>query len=270
MIYEKTYHTEAIRSEVENESYLDGRIGFWGRVTSVDAESMTCSVYSDTKFEYKDIPVACKEWVSENEEFVSAERNLPPVGAVVFVLTPTKTISGAFILCSGYSRGDENLHTLYSNFSEKDKKATLREKKTCSGWTISEDYETGRLSLNSHDEQIQIAVSPTDNLERDSSKEISIKAWNTKIQITDKGLFIQTDGDSSIRSSGDMDISVGGSLLASIGADLEAVCEGNLAAEIKGKSTLTVTDDIEINAEGKNITLNADSFAIGESFEVTK
>lgn len=278
MIVQKYFNAETKRKGLENEAYFDNRIGFWGRVTFIDSENMTCSVLSDTGFEYKNIPVVTKEWISENENYISAERNLPPINAVVFVLMPTHTISGAFIFCSGYARGNDNLKTLFSEDYNKEDKATIREKKTCSGWSVKENYESGNLSLLSHNENIQIKINPNDDEKHNEGKQILIKAWNSEIQITEKGISIKTEGDSSLRAGGDMDITVEGNLSANVNQDCNVFCEGDFFGEftkdcdlqIEGKTNIEVKDDIEINAEGKNINIITDKFTIGESLEVVK
>ena len=136
-IIRNVHKINADSPDINNNNYLKGRIGFWALVTAVNSRNNTVTVVSDTGYELKNIPVVSGEWVTvdENKNYIPSQRNLPPVNSRVFVLTPTYTAVGAFVLCSGFSRGDENIRTLWAaNENELEDKNNCREVKTQGGF----------------------------------------------------------------------------------------------------------------------------------------
>lgn len=142
------------------------------------------------------LPVISREWVNKNDSFVSCSRNLPPVGTRVFVLMPTGTIAGAFVLCSGYTPADNDTHTLFE-----ENKETESKKITCGGWTESEDYATGNKSIKSKDENIEITLTPNSSA--------SITAFNHSITIDSNGITINSDEEININTDKDLKINAG-------------------------------------------------------------
>lgn len=173
----------------ENHTYLENRIGFWATVTEVNAESNTVRVISDTKQEYDGIPVVSREWVSSNDNYVTGARNLPPVGSWVFVLTPTRTITGSFVLCSGYTRGDSSNHVLF----EKDKEK-ISAKKTVGGWLLEENYDNGDVKIANNDETISLT------LENSEEGKITLKANETTVTIEKNNVSLNIKGDISLET----------------------------------------------------------------------
>lgn len=173
---------------------IDGRIGFWADVKEVDSSKNRVNVIADTGQFLQGIPVYSEEWVrpKNKEDRFTASINLPPVGARVFILMPTGTIAGAFVLCSGYPYGDEATKKLFSSNDKNEIKKGNNQKKriTQGGWTETENYETGNKTLISEDEKIKIKLNATD---KDSEKKgIYIEAFDYKINITpDNGLQIE-------------------------------------------------------------------------------
>ena len=211
-----TFKRKAIfdNSPFSNKNALDERIGFWADVTEVNSEANTCNILSDTGFPFRNIPVATKEWITPksvatetytDRNYTTAERNLPPVGSRVFVLTPTKTIAGAFILCSGYTYGDKETHTLFEANKE-----GIRETKTQGGWTKQEFYKNGNVYLESNDSNIKLEINVADDTDNSKEKKLTLSAWNTEITITEEGLSVTLPEDLTINISGDANINVDG------------------------------------------------------------
>lgn len=227
-----------IDGNTNKQSFLDGRCGFWADVIAVNSCNNSVDVIADIGVTYRNIPVMSREWVNadKNKDYVTAERYLPPKGARVFILTPTHTISGAFVLCSGYVRGETETHTLYAqNDSEQSDKNTEQARVTQGGWTVTEDYNNGNKNLVSQDENIKIAVNTTKNAQKSQEKEVAITAWNTEIHITDQGLEIKLPASAKCdltAASGDINISAGGSGKVNLTADLGKLTIGNTTAKL--------------------------------------
>ena len=221
-----------------SKNFLDGRCGFWADVIAVNSENNSVDVIADIGVTYRNIPVSSQEWVNadENKDYVTAQRYLPPIGARVFVLTPSHTIEGAFVLCSGYVRGETATHTLYAkNSNEVDDKNNTAERITQGGWKVTEDYNNGNKNFVSQDEKIKIAVNTTKNTQKSQNKEVAITAWNTEIHITDQGLEIKLPANAKCdltAANGDINISAGGSGKVNLTADLGQLNIGNTTAKL--------------------------------------
>jgi len=188
-----------------NRSYLDGRVGFWGNVTGIDSTKNRVHVMADIGFEYVGIPVVSHEWVNADDTngIVSGSRNLPPIGSRVFVFTPTKTITGAFVLCSGYATGDIKTHKIFSDESEKETNNKIKESISPSGWNESEDYSTGIKKLKSKDGNIELTMDP--------SEAITIKGWKHIIKITENGIVLDnTQTNTNVQITTDKNIQLSG------------------------------------------------------------
>lgn len=194
MIVKRNIHkTNAEAPHLPEGNYLANRIGFWAIVKEVNSLNNTVTVVSDTGFEYPNIQVVSDEWVTvdDSKDYIPSTRNLPPKNSRVFVLTPTFTAVGAFVLCSGFSRGDENIRTLWaSSESELDNKNNCRETKTQGGWDITEEYKNGNFKAASNDGNIEINVNPAADSQKSQNKEISVKAWGNTITINEDGISI--------------------------------------------------------------------------------
>lgn len=174
-------------------SYKKNSIGFWGYVSAVNSDSLTVDVVDDTGVEYKYIPVSSKEWV--NADLSSGERNLPPVNTRVFVLMPTSTIQSAFILCSGFGRGqsDElsNFVCTSNDNTELEKYSNSKKIKSVDGWQKEIDNTSGNLKIISNDENIIL----DSKIKTESSNEnpnLSINVYGHTIVIDKDGLSITT------------------------------------------------------------------------------
>jgi hypothetical protein len=174
-------------------NYLKDRIGFWGLVTEQNSLNNTVTVVSDTGYELKNIPVKSDEWVTidDNKNYIPSQRNLPPPNSRVFVITPTYSAMGAFVLCSGFSRGDENIRTLWAKSkSELEDKNNCRETKTQGGWDIKEEYANGNFSAASNDNNIKFNVNTTEDTQKQQTKQVKLTAWNNEIIIDEQGISI--------------------------------------------------------------------------------
>ena len=167
-------------------------IGFWGYVTEVHSDTLTVNVIGDNGFKYYYIPVVSNTWV--NSDLKSGSRYLPPVNSRVFVLMPTKTIQGAFVLCSGFGmyeteeKADFNAEN--NNDDIKEKNESVRTK-TISGWEEKIDNKTGNYDLVSSDNNIQIHIQT--NKIKDVEKHISLTAWGTTIKIENGKIILDTN-----------------------------------------------------------------------------
>lgn len=189
------HKVNAVSKPLPGGNFLAKRFGFWGIVISQNSKNNTVTVVSDTGFEYKNIPVVSSEWVTvdENKNYIPSTRNLPPRNSRVFVLTPTYSANGAFVLCSGFSRGDENIRTLWAkDDNELESKNNSRETKTQGGWDKTENYTNGNLTFASNDNNITVDIQTVDDTEDTSKKKkIEIKAWNNQITINADGIVIK-------------------------------------------------------------------------------
>lgn len=191
---------------IAENNFLEKRIGFWGLVTEQNSKNNTITVVSDTGYEFKNIAVKSDEWVTvdNNKDYIPSTRNLPPKNSRVFVLTPTYSAVGAFVLCSGFSKGDENIRTLWAqNENELEEKNNSRETKTQGGWDIVEEYANGNFKAVSNDEKITLIVNPVENSQKSQSKEISLSAWDNVISITEDGLNFTDKNGNKIEATSD-------------------------------------------------------------------
>lgn len=193
---EINYHYEnAMPRQLDSQHRYKNRIGFWGDVIDVNSSNNTCSVVSDQGLEYIDIQVATTEWTNkaENKNFVACEKNLPPIGARVFVLVPNGNMASAFILCSGYPINETEYQTLFTkvdenksdeeNQKEIEKKNIVREKIKQSGWHEVENYETGNLLYESQKSDIKLEINLIKDDDNSQEKQILLKFWDNEIVI---------------------------------------------------------------------------------------
>ena len=190
-VVKNVHKTNVQAPKLPSGNYLEGRIGFWGLVKEVNSLNNSVTVISDTGFEYPNIPVKSDEWVTLDKDYVPSQRNLPPKNSRVFVLTPTHTATGAFILCSGFSRGDENIRTVWAkNENELEDKNNSRETITQGGWNITEEYSNGNYKAESKDGKIVFIANTTEDNNKSQSIEVSLKAWNCQIVVNKNGVTV--------------------------------------------------------------------------------
>ena len=203
-VIKNIHKTNAEAPHLNNDSYLKNRLGFWALVKDVNSKNNTVTVVSDTGFEYSNIPVKSDEWVTLKDNYIPSQRNLPPKNSRVFVLTPTFTAVGAFVLCSGFSRGDENIRTLWAaNDNELEDKNNSRETKTQGGWDITEEYANGNYKAASNDENIVFQANPVQDDDKSQNKEISLNAWGNTIVINEDGIAVTDANNNTVEATSD-------------------------------------------------------------------
>lgn len=246
MILKRVVHkTNFFPQHLNNENFLADRIGFWGIVIDQNSKMNSVTVVSDTGYQYDNLPVASGEWVTINDKknYIPSQRNLPPINSRVFVLTPTKTATGAFVLCSGFSRGDENIRELWAqNDDELEEKNNSRETKTQGGWDIIEDYSNGNSSIVSNDEEIQIFINTTENNNKEQSKEIKLLAWDNSIIINEDGISVTDINGNTINRTSN------GIYIEDKSGNIIETQQNNISISVKNGST--------IEMDASKITLN--------------
>lgn len=221
-IRRQVHNINALAPHLPEGNYLNGRIGFWGLVTAQNSLNNTVTVVSDTGYEFQNIGVISDEWVTvdDQKKYIPSTRNLPPKNSRVFVLTPTFSAVGAFVLCSGFSKGDENIRTLWAQSkSELEEKNNSRETKTQGGWDITEEYSNGNFSAESDDGKVKLNVGLVDK--NSDKKAVTLDAWDNTITINEDGITIKdknknvikmTNSDIQIIANGSSKIKIGNSL----------------------------------------------------------
>ena len=203
-VIKNIHKTNVQAPHLNNDSYLKNRIGFWALVKEVNSLNNTVTVVSDTGFEYSNIPVKSDEWVTLKDNYIPSQRNLPPKNSRVFVLTPTFTAVGAFVLCSGFSRGDENIRTLWAaNENELEDKNNSREVKIQGGWDITEEYANGNYKAVSNDENIEFQANPVQDDNKSQNKGISLNAWGNSIVINEDGITVTDANNNTVEATSD-------------------------------------------------------------------
>lgn len=258
MIVKRNVHkTNAEAPHLPEGNYLAKRIGFWGIVKEVNSINNTVTVISDTGFEYPNVQVKSDEWVTvdDSKDYIPSSRNLPPINSRVFVITPTYTAVGAFVLCSGFSRGDENIRKLWAaNESELEDKNDCRETKTQGGWDITEEYANGNFKAESNDKNITINVNTTENSQKSQPKEVSVTAWNNKVVINEDGISVIDCNGNTIKS-------ISKKILLEVVekqevADQEVIISKSSLSLENNKATLDIDSKSKIEATTSSVKIN--------------
>ena len=262
LITRNTHRINATQPPVPNNNYLAQRIGFWGLVSAQNSLNNTVTVISDTGYELKNIPVFSSEWVTvdDNKNYIPSTRNLPPVKSRVFVLTPTYTAVGAFVLCSGFSKGDENIRTLWAqNENELEAKNNCRETKTQGGWDIQEEYSNGNYSAKSNDENIIFTANTTQDDDKSQVKEVSLTAWENSIVINEDGISVTDKNGNTIQSTEDgiLVTDAKGNTIQSGIADNKELFKVEVVKKSEG--VVTERSSILLNSNKATITVGGDS-----------
>lgn len=248
-IRRQVHNINAKQTPLPEGNYLQHRIGFWGLVLEQNSMNNTVTVLSDTGFVYNNVPVMSTEWVTvdDKKDFIPSTRNLPPKNSRVFVLTPTYTAVGAFVLCSGFSRGDENIRTLWAqNENELEEKNGIRETKTQGGWDIQEVYENGNRNYTSHDEKVKLDVALVDK-DQDNKKSVTFEAWNNTIKIDEKGIVITDKNNNTITRDNE------GIKITDTNNNVITMNNKGISIKDKNSNEIKLTEtDIQVNANTSN------------------
>ena len=269
MIVKRQVHKiNADAPDIPNNNYMAKRIGFWALVIEQNSINNTVTVVSDTGFQYDNIPVISGEWVTvdQDKDYIPSQRNLPPKNSRVFVLTPTYSAAGAFVLCSGFSRGDENIRTLWAaNDNELEDKNNSRETITQGGWHKKEEYANGNYSVISNDENIKFNVNTTEDEDKEQPKEVSVTAWGNTIIINEDGLTV-IDKD-------------GNTIVSGLDSDDKKFLKLEVADKDEESGVITTSASILLNSDkitskvggnsGTTIVQSASSVKINDHLEVT-
>ncbi len=183
-------------NEVSPTEYGQSRTGFWAYVTAVHSDSLTVDLENFNGFKFHYVPVACREWVGKDGG--KGERNLPPVGSRVFVMMPTGTIQGGFVLCSGFSFNSVNEQADFRAAKDEDIEKFNSSKKIISnsGWTYEENLENGNISLVNGTQEIMIEAVNADDNEKNVKKNLKITAFGSSFSFDDEGfLFAEKNGN---------------------------------------------------------------------------
>lgn len=186
--------------------FKTGRIGFWAHVIQLHSDSLTVDIAADDNgYEYYYIPVISKEWVNSDDK--TGSRDLPPINSSVFVLTPTKSIQGAFVLCSGYAKTQpaESAEFVASSSqkTEIDKANNSMKKISTAGWITEENRENGNITIKSDDEKVKIEITMADDSTSGTKKNVTITAWDNVIKLDADGVSITSNKAVELKTSGD-------------------------------------------------------------------
>ncbi len=200
--------TKAEMNKLSNNTYYDGAIGFWGIVYEVNSSLNTVSVKSLNGMKYGEIKVLSREWVCKNEDknYVSSERDLPPVNSIVFVLTPTHSISGAIVIGSGIPLGEPELQELLADENNKTQIQEfndIKEKIDCGGWKFKNFNKNGNKTIISNDENIKIELIEENDTQKSLNQGINITAFDNEIKINSDGITINSKSGKNINLNGD-------------------------------------------------------------------
>jgi len=136
----------------------DNRFGEKGRVRERHSEDNTADVLLDSGTYLKRVPVTTSEWFIFGEDvekdYNAGERDLPPIGARVFVFMPTaNSYDDSFIApFSFFSTPDQ-----IKPYMDEDKE-TIKERIMPNKWHTKLDYATGTYQAVSPDEKSSILL----------------------------------------------------------------------------------------------------------------
>lgn len=224
------------------------RYGFWGVVVDVHSKNNTVDVKQGGGLVLKGIPVACTdEWVCEyKDNYLAGSRNLPPLNARVFVLMPTGTYEGAFVLCSGlsmYEKEHKNKFMANSDSEEYDKRKT-REIVKQGNWKSKYNYNNGSYEIISPDKKTSFKIDYEDkdnpNISGKIFEDITFNIKNNK-----EAIFSFTD---KIKTEIKADEKV---CTEAFGSKIEIDKDGNIKVTGKKDNKIEIQGDINLKANSK-------------------
>lgn len=249
------------------------RYGFWGIVIDVHSKNNTVDVRQGGGLVLKGIPVACTdEWVCEyKDDYLAGSRNLPPLNARVFVLMPTGTYEGAFVLCSGlsmYEKEHKNKFMANSDSEEYDKRKT-REIVKQGNWKSKYNYNNGSYEIISPDEKTSFKIDYEDK----DNPNISVKIFEDitfNIKNNKEAIFSFTD---KIKTEIKADEKV---CTEAFGSKIEIDKDGNIKVTGKKDNKIEIQGDInlkansKVNIDGSVINLNGNASSSVKAEELQK
>jgi hypothetical protein len=164
----------------------------YARVKDRHSEDHSIDVETGRGYMVKHIPVASRGWVWEDDSGVGGVRDLPPVGAYVYVVLPEGRIENGFVLCSFFP----------GKASEAIKKEFLAENKESEAlseiegkWKRTYDKEKGDLQVEDDDSFVLIV--------KKSEKKIDLTDWNgNKLLIDENGAKVTDKNSNEITMDG--------------------------------------------------------------------
>ncbi|MHB9296082.1 hypothetical protein PilKf_01836 [Pillotina sp. SPG140] len=259
------------RRRFRSVSPYQGRIGAWGVVQTVHTADNSVDVFIDGIL-VNHIPVASREWFvtpAEGVEYVSGSRNLPPLNARVFVLMPTGSFEGAFVLCSGLGIYDETHREAFTSgdhdddADDEENTGLIRTTVLPGNWNIHYRYYDGGIEFVSPDEQTSflldyIPENPEVHTQIFGQVFLDIIEGDTlECTVFDTTLTIKEDGTVAIQTSNTVTIQTDKQLDIESGADVQVKAQGDATVEatnvmVKAKSDATVeATNVIVKAQAK-------------------
>ena len=223
------------------------RYGFWAVVVDVHPENNTVDVKQGGGLVLNGIPVACTdEWICEYDDYLAGSRNLPPLHARVFVLMPTGTYEGAFVLCSGLSMYEKKHKNKFmaNNDNEAHSKSKTREIVKQGNWKSKYNYENGSYEIISPDEKTSFKIDYEDK----DNPNISVKIFEDitcNIKDNKEATFKFTD---KIKTEIKADEKV---CTEAFGSKIEIDKDGNIKVTGKKDNKIEIQGDINLKANSK-------------------
>jgi len=167
------------------------KYGVWGKVLERHSVDHSVDVQLATGHEVTHIPVASREWTTIDEKPILGARDLPPKGAIVFVMMPSGEIDSGFVLASCFLPIAEKQK---DDFLVKDKE-TEALSVIEGGWKKTYDKEKGDLQVEDDDSFILIV--------KKSEKKIDLTDWNgNKLVIDENGAKVTDKNSNEITMDG--------------------------------------------------------------------
>jgi len=238
--------TKAIpgQSPMRSETPYDHRYGFYGMVTEVHPKTLTVNVRMDTGREISGVRVASREWVTIDTEkdYLTGERDLPPVDSFVFCLMPSGEPTSALVLCSVFAYQD-SMGGGITEFKEKSEDAKFIDKRVDSGgWLFTHDKRTGTRRIQNApkigDETISLEI---DQEEKGKEKATITIHGNTFTVDKENGVQLETDKNVNQKIEGDYEKKVKGKHSVAV--------DGDYKAEVKGKTDISADKDMSFKCK---------------------
>jgi hypothetical protein len=245
------------------------RHGAWGYVEKTYSGDHSADVFLDTGTYLKHCPVASKEWVVPGEEYVSGERDLPPVGARVFVIMPYggNSYDGSFILCSGFivsSKPEKEA------FMEEEKENSRKRVKP-GNWKELYDYVTGTHEIISPDEETSLKIDYGEGEEKKDNPELHLKLFekntldiidedSVNLSVFDGEVKVEhKKGDSAKITVFDTELTIKQGEVSIKPKKTTIEVDGDAVIKTSGDTTVEATGDVKV--KGANVNVEATTSA---------
>jgi hypothetical protein len=226
---------------------FSGRSGCWGIVRSADSRGNAVDVYTDMGIFVNHVPVASFEWVANYDGYTSGSRNLPPEGARVFIMMPTGTMDGAFVLCSAPTVLDQKHREAFMQ----EGRETERLQVLPGGWRKTYDYTTGNYSISSSDGTVAFSVEMEGNIDLSAFENLSVRLTKEScvFEVFGAGYEIANDGKIKINGGGAAAARRGDKVKVTIPANSFIVSVSGQATGVPNAGPVEVEGTIEAGSE---------------------